>query len=74
VAALVERARARGELRADLPVPLAASALFAHYAFWTQAWLGSRAITREEAEARLREALALQIDGMRPAAAPRRTR
>jgi len=74
VAALVERARDRGELRADLPVPLAASALFAHYAFWTQAWLGSRAITREEAEARLREALVLQIDGMRPAAAPRRIR
>lgn len=74
VAALVERARARGELRADLPVPLAAGALFAHYAFWTQAWLGSRAVSREEAEARLREALALQIDGMRPAAARRTTR
>jgi AcrR family transcriptional regulator len=74
VAALVERARARGELRADVPVALAASALFAHYAFWTQAWLGSRAIAREEAEARLRDALALQVDGLRPAAAPRRTR
>jgi AcrR family transcriptional regulator len=74
VAALVERARARGELRADLPVPLAAHALFAHYAYWTQAWLGARALAREEAEARLREALALQIDGMRPAAAPRRIR
>lgn len=74
VAALVERARARGELRADLAVPLAANALFAHYAFWTQAWLGSRLVSREEAEARLREALTLQIDGLRPAAAPRRTR
>jgi AcrR family transcriptional regulator len=74
VAALVERARARGELRADIAVPLAANALFAHYAFWTQAWLGARLVSREEAETRLREALALQIDGMRPAAAPRRTR
>lgn len=72
VAALVERARTRGELRADLPVPLAASALFAHYAFWTQAWLGSGAVTREQAETQLRQALALQIDGMRPAATNRR--
>jgi AcrR family transcriptional regulator len=74
VEALVERARERGELRADLPVPLAAGALFAHYAFWTQAWLGSRVVTREQAEARLREALALQIDGMRPAVDRRKPR
>jgi AcrR family transcriptional regulator len=74
VAALVERARAHGELRADLSVPAAAHALFAHYAYWTQAWLGSGAVTRAEAEARLREALALQIDGLRPAATPRRSR
>lgn len=72
VAALVERARDRGELRADVPVPLAAQALFAHYAFWTQAWLGSRVVARDEAEARLRDALALQIDGLRPAATPKR--
>jgi AcrR family transcriptional regulator len=74
VAALVERARERGELRADVPVAAAAHALFAHYAYWTQAWLGSRAIARAEAEARLRQALSLQIDGLRPAAARRRTR
>jgi AcrR family transcriptional regulator len=67
VAALVERARAAGELRSDVPVPLAASALFAHYAFWTQAWLGSGVVSHAEAEARLRDALALQIEGLRPA-------
>jgi len=74
VAALVERARGRGELRDDVPVALAASALFAHYAYWTQAWLGAGAVTREQAEARLREALTLQIDGLRPKPAPRTTR
>jgi AcrR family transcriptional regulator len=74
VAALVERARARGELRADVPAALAAHALFAHYAYWTQAWLGSGLVTRAQAEARLREALALQIDGLRPAPGPRRRR
>lgn len=74
VAALVERARARGELRSDAPALLVAHALFAHYAYWTQAWLAARAVSREEAEAGLRAALALQIDGLRPAAAPRRTR
>src|SRR5690606_27589385 len=74
VAALVERARARGELRGDVPVAVAASALFAHYAYWTQAWLGARAVTREQAEARLREALALQIEGLRPKTASRRPR
>ena len=66
VAALVEAARARGELRSDVPVAVAANALFAHYAYWVQTWLGSRLVSREDAEARLREALELQIEGLRP--------
>ena len=74
VAALVERARARGELRTDLPVASAANALFAHYAFWTQAWLGARVVSHAQAEVRLRDALALQIEGLRPAPVPRRPR
>lgn len=65
VAALVERARSRGEIRSGVPTALAANSLFAHYAFWTQAWLGSRVVSREQAEQRLREALTWQIEGLR---------
>lgn len=72
VAELVERARARGELRSDVPTAVAASACFAHYAYWVQAWLGTRLVSREQAEARLREALRLQIEGLRPLRATRR--
>lgn len=66
VADFVASARARGELRDDVPVTVAASALFAHYAYWVQAWLGSRLVSREDAARRLREALQLQIEGLRP--------
>lgn len=62
----VAAARGRGELRDDVPVPVAANALFAHYAYWVQAWLGSRLVSREDAERRLRDALQLQIEGLRP--------
>jgi AcrR family transcriptional regulator len=71
VAARIERARARGELRADVPVADAAALCFAHYAFWTQTWLLSRLVPREEATRRLRDALRLQVEGLR-APAPRR--
>jgi AcrR family transcriptional regulator len=66
VAARVERARQRGELRSDLPAATIASLLFAHYAYWVQAWLGSRLVSRADAEHRLREALQIQIEGLRP--------
>lgn len=65
VAARVERARQRGELRSDVPVAIAANQFFAHYAYWVQSWLGSRLVSREEAERRLRESLRLQIEGLR---------
>ncbi len=66
VAQRVERARTRGELRSDVPAAVAANQFFAHYAYWVQAWLGSRLVSREEAERRLREALRLQVEGLRP--------
>ena len=66
VADRVERARRRGELRDDLAATTIASLLFAHYAYWVQAWLGSRLVSRDDAERRLREALQLQIEGLRP--------
>jgi AcrR family transcriptional regulator len=71
VAQRVERARARGELRSDVPAAVAANQFFAHYAYWVQAWLGSRLVSREEAQRRLREALHLQVEGLR---APSRRR
>lgn len=64
----VAAAQGRGELRDDVPVAVAASALFAHYAYWVQAWLGSRLVSRDDAERRLRDALQLQIEGLRPPA------
>ncbi len=67
VAELVGAARERGEIRRDVPIAVAANAVFAHYAYWVQTWLGSRLVSRAEAEARLRRALALQIEGLRPA-------
>ena len=67
VAELVEAARARREIRDDVPAAVAANALFAHYAYWVQTWLGNRLVSREQAETRLREVLALQIEGLRPA-------
>jgi hypothetical protein len=66
VAARVESARRRGELRGDLSAATIASLLFAHYAYWVQAWLGSRLVSRDDAERRLREALQLQVEGLRP--------
>jgi len=72
VAELVARAQSRGELRADLAPMLAANALFAHYAYWMQGWLGAALTSREGAEAGLRRSLELQLDGLR--ARPERSR
>jgi AcrR family transcriptional regulator len=75
VVARVERAQARGEVRTDVPAPVVAGVLFAHYAHWTQAWLLSRLLSREQAGARLREALRLGLEGLHaPAPGSRRRR
>jgi AcrR family transcriptional regulator len=66
VVARVERARARGEVRADVPAAVVAGALFAHYAYWAQAWLLSRLVSHAQARAGLREALRLALEGLRP--------
>jgi len=65
VADLVAKAQERGELRADLAPAMAAVALFAHYAYWVQGWLGAGIVAREGVEAGLRGALELQLDGLR---------
>lgn len=71
VVALVERAQRRGELRADRPAATLAAAFFAHYGHWMLAWLVTRAVSRREAEAALRDALGLQLEGLRPPRPPR---
>ncbi len=74
IAGRVERARASGELRGDVSTATVASLLFAHYAYWVQAWLGSRLVSREDAARRLREALRLQVEGLRPPGPKRKSR
>jgi AcrR family transcriptional regulator len=69
----VERAQERGELRADVPVAVAANALFAHYGYWVQTWLGNRLVSRDQAERRLKRALELQIEGLRASVKRSRT-
>lgn len=70
LATLVTRARAKGELRADVPVFDQVTAYFAHYAFHVQMWLGEAASHREETERALRRALELQTEGL-ASSAPR---
>jgi hypothetical protein len=66
VADLVAKAQARGALRADVAPMLVANALFAHYGYWMQGWLGAGLVSRAGAEDGLRRTLELQLDGLRP--------
>jgi AcrR family transcriptional regulator len=65
VAELVAQAQARGALRGDLAPMLVANALFAHYGYWIQGWLGAGLVSRQGAEDGLRRTLELQLDGLR---------
>jgi AcrR family transcriptional regulator len=55
----------RGELRADLPLGVAAGAVLAQYSFWIQRWLGAEAVAHEAVPRGLRAGLELLLDGMR---------
>ncbi|MGE3462161.1 MAG: TetR/AcrR family transcriptional regulator [Pseudomonadales bacterium] len=65
---MVEEARARGELRGDVPVAEMVSALGAHYMHWIQLWLGTGAVGQRAAERGLRRSLELQVSGLAPRA------
>jgi len=54
----------RGELRNDVAPLEQSAAFFAHYSFWVQAWLAGAVASREQAEAGLRRALGLQLEGL----------
>jgi AcrR family transcriptional regulator len=65
IANLIEQAKARGELRADVPATRLAHSLFALFFFQLQRWLGGDPITSRQRDERLRAALKLQLDGLR---------
>ncbi len=73
VTSLVGAAQARGELRADLAPARAAMALFAHYGYWMLGWLGTGMLPRESVEPGLKQALELQMDGLRARESTRRS-
>jgi AcrR family transcriptional regulator len=56
--------RGRGRLRDDATPLEQSAAFFAHYSFWVQAWLAGAVPSRAQAEAGLRRALELQIQGL----------
>ncbi len=66
MAALIDRAQARGELRAGIPSHRLAKNLFALYFACLHEWLGAGVVTPEERDAVLRASLELHLEGFRP--------
>jgi len=65
VAALIEAAKLRGEMRTDVPSARLANSLFSLYFCQLQRWLGGDPITSDQRDAGLRAALKLQLEGLR---------
>ncbi len=68
---LIDRAKARGELRDHVPARRLAHNLFALYFAELQRWLGSDPITSEQRDRSLRAAVELQLQGLRGTATKR---
>ena len=66
IAAMIERAQERGELRRGIPSLRLAKNLFALYFGILLEWLGAAGITSEERDRALRAALELHLSGLRP--------
>lgn len=66
MAALIDRAQARGELRAGIPPHRLAKNLFALYFACLHEWLGAGVVTPKERDAALRASLELHLEGLRP--------
>jgi AcrR family transcriptional regulator len=66
MAAMIERAQERGELRPGIPSLRLAKNLFALYLGILLEWLGSARITPGERDRALRSALELHLSGLRP--------
>jgi TetR/AcrR family transcriptional regulator, cholesterol catabolism regulator len=63
--ALIDQAKERGEIRADVPSAMLARNLFAISFSFLQIWLGGRNPKRELEDERLRDSLELQLSGLR---------
>jgi len=66
MAALIDHAQERGELRRGISSSRLAKNLFALYFGILQEWLGAAGITPEERDCSLRAALELHLSGLRP--------
>ena len=66
MAAMIERAQERGELRRGIPSLRLAKNLFALYFGILLEWLGAARIAPEERDRALRSALELHLSGLRP--------
>lgn len=66
MAAMIDRARERGELRAEIPSHRLARNLFAIYFSILQEWLGTAGLAPQDRDRSLRAALELQLAGLRP--------
>ncbi|MGC1678535.1 MAG: TetR/AcrR family transcriptional regulator [Candidatus Binataceae bacterium] len=66
MAALIDRAQARGELRAGVPSHRLAKNLFALFFACLHEWLGAGVVTPKERDAALRASLELHLVGLRP--------
>jgi TetR/AcrR family transcriptional regulator, cholesterol catabolism regulator len=66
IAAMIEQAQERGELRRGIPSLRLAKNLFALYFGILLEWLGTAGITPEERDRALRSALELHLSGLRP--------
>ena len=65
IANLIDDAKARGELRSDVPATHLAQSLFSLYFFQLQRWLGGDPISDQQRDRGLLAALKLQLDGLR---------
>jgi len=66
MAAMIDRAKDRGELRSDVPSHRLAKNLFALYFAILQEWLGTAGLAADERDRSLRAALELHLAGLRP--------
>jgi len=74
LSSLIEQAKARGELEPDVPESLLAQNLFGTFFRLLTVWLGNRSSALEPGDARVRDALELQLRGLRTKHAAKRSK
>ncbi len=71
---LIQQAKAKGEIEPDVPESLLAQSLFGTYFRHLTVWLGGRSSALERGDARVRDALDLQLRGLRTKHAAKRSK